>query len=337
MKYVFTLITLSLIQLLYCNLSFAEMASGVDYKLHKVKSDQGDLNLALHEYSPKAEKVKGTILLVHGSSFPSKLSFAFKLSNSSWQDYLNNHGFRVYMLDFLGYGDSDRYPEMINEEIIATPLGNLDVSAIDLQNAVNFILEKNQLDSIHLLGHSWGSNVVARYAQNHPNRVKALVLYASIYPTLDPENSVSKTNMNVPAYIETKASARLESLNNLAVHEPLLAPEMYEIWPQMWVESDPLTRSEIVRYPAGPKLDVLKLRKGIALFNPKKIQSDTLVIRGEYDHFPTHEQANHLFENLTSVTRKEYVVVDEGTHVLHLEKNRHQLYKQVLSFISELK
>ena len=52
------------------------------------------------------------VLYVHGATFPSALSIAHRFDGYSWRDALCAEGFDVWGFDFLGYGGSDRYPEM---------------------------------------------------------------------------------------------------------------------------------------------------------------------------------------------------------------------------------
>lgn len=329
----FSFITLIILAMLIAEF-FASKSSvePAQYQLFKIESHRQNLALALHRYSPRQQSIKGTILLLHGSSFPSELSFGFSMTGGSWADYLVAHGYRVYMLDFLGFGDSDRYPEMIDSLKYAKPLGQLTDVSTDVASAVSFILDKETVTSIDLLGHSWGSAVAAHYAQRDEGQIKNLVLYASIYHR---NEVLDKPLKLVPAYKDFSAIARVKSLNSLAPTTSLLANNMFEQWPEQWLTSDPLTNnSSSVRYPAGPSIDVQNLLRGKSLFNASQIKNNVLVIRGEHDKFPSNEHANRLFEDLTAAKHKQYVVIGEGTHVIHLEKNRRQLYQQVMSFLT---
>ena len=329
-------ITLIILAMLIAE-SFASKSSvePAQYQLFKIESHRKDLQLALHRYSPRRQEIKGTILLLHGSSFPSKLSFGFSMMGGSWADYLVAHGYRVYMLDFLGFGNSDRYSEMIDSLKSAKPLGQLTDASKDVARAVSFILDKETVTSIDLLGHSWGSAVAAHYAQSDEGQIKNLVLYASIYHHYQ---ALEKPVKLVPAYKDLSATARVKSLNKLAPTKSLLAKNMFDEWPQQWLASDPLTNNpSSVRYPAGPSIDVQNLLRGKWLFNASQIKNNVLVIRGEHDKFPSNEHANRLFEDLTAAKHKQYVVIGEGTHVIHLEKNRRQLYQQVMSFLINTK
>jgi hypothetical protein len=61
---------------------------------------------------PSPAEPKGAVLYIHGMSFPSALSVAWRLDGRSWRDTLCESGFEVWSLDFYGYGGSDRYFEM---------------------------------------------------------------------------------------------------------------------------------------------------------------------------------------------------------------------------------
>src|ERR1700760_5084564 len=65
-------------------------------------------------FLPAADRtgVRGSVLYIHGATFPSALSIAHRFDGKSWRDALNNAGFDVWGLDFYGFGQSDRYPEM---------------------------------------------------------------------------------------------------------------------------------------------------------------------------------------------------------------------------------
>jgi len=52
----------------------------------------------------------GTCPIRSRANFPTRLSVCFRFDGFSWMDDLSQAGFDVLSLDFLGYGDSDRYP-----------------------------------------------------------------------------------------------------------------------------------------------------------------------------------------------------------------------------------
>ena len=58
--------------------------------------------------APAADGRRRAVLYVHGLSFPSALSIAYRFDGRSWADHLTDAGFDVWALDFLGFGGSDR-------------------------------------------------------------------------------------------------------------------------------------------------------------------------------------------------------------------------------------
>jgi len=312
----------------------AQIPQNTLYRLHKLQSHTEGLEIAVHHYYSKSKNTGTPLLLLHGSSFPTKLSFAFKMSGLSWTDHLVSQGFQIYALDFIGYGDSDRYPTMRKRTQDSEPLGRaIDVVA-DVNIAVNFILHKHTLSALNLLGHSWGGAVAAKFAEQHPNKINKLIMYAGITPALRP----IKIDSNTPAYLELTPAERINKLLKLAPDpsQPLLATEVINDWGAQWLNSDPLAdNNESVIYPAGPRADIKDLLTGTPLYDPSKITANVLIVRGQYDRFPSDEQASTLFKRFTNVRAKRYQVIKAGTHVTHMEKNRMALYQTVQHFLMD--
>ncbi|HEY9569320.1 MAG TPA: alpha/beta hydrolase, partial [Thalassobaculum sp.] len=63
---------------------------------------------------------------MHGATFPSALSvryrFVTETDDRSWADALCAAGFDVWALDFLGFGDSERWPAMAGPAAAQPPL-----------------------------------------------------------------------------------------------------------------------------------------------------------------------------------------------------------------------
>ncbi|HSM38715.1 MAG TPA: alpha/beta hydrolase [Candidatus Limnocylindrales bacterium] len=98
------------------------------------------------------------VLLIHG--FPSN-SLAWKLV----MDRLDDR-YRLIAPDMVGFGRSTRKP--------ARPLDG-DTYADRLVD----LLDRLELEAVHLAGMSWGGSVAQRVALRHPARVRRLVLLAS--------------------------------------------------------------------------------------------------------------------------------------------------------------
>src|SRR5215470_20229946 len=94
-------------------------------------------------YLPPAMRRTGAprvVLYVHGATFPSALSVAHRFDGRSWRDELADAGFHVWGFDFLGFGASDRYPEMAEPAQANPPLCDAQDASAQLAAAARFIL-----------------------------------------------------------------------------------------------------------------------------------------------------------------------------------------------------
>jgi len=303
-----------------------------EIEILKIESHITGLNIALSHKIPTSPNNGTPVLFLHGSSFPSQLSFNFKMNQESWMDYLCEKGFDVYALDFLGYGNSDRYPEMDRQESMKV-IGRANEVYKDVEIAVNYITGKSGKHNVFLIGHSWGGTVAALFASLYPNRVEKLVLFATL---TERKSETKRQNIN-GSYETMTPKQRIDAMIELTPKgiSSELEMDIFESWGDLWKESDPLSKkwgTDYIKFPSGPSQDVQDLLNNKAYYDPKKIKSPTLIIRGEWDCYPNNQDAYHLFTALENAASKKYVVLEKGTHVMHLEKNRYKLYDEVLYF-----
>ncbi|WP_143067621.1 alpha/beta fold hydrolase [Niastella yeongjuensis] len=300
----------------------------------KTESRIPGLQIAIAHQAPNTLSNDYPVLFLHGSSFPAALAFNFKMDNYSWLDNLSENGYNVYALDFPGYGNSDRYPEMQHTSATGKPIGRAVDIYKDVDKAIDFIIQKTGKDKVYLIAHSWGSSVAALYATKFPQKIAKLVLFAPV--TVKQEATVApKIEYAYEAMTPSQRIAAMKSLTP-AGQTCQLTKEVFETWGNEWLQSDPLAgrfTTDSVRFPAGPTQDIEDLLHGKSYYNPAEIKVPTLIIRGEWDNYPDNDDAETLFRSLTNATEKKYVVIASGTHVMHLEKNRFQLYDEVLHFL----
>lgn len=306
-----------------------------EVEIIKIESHIKGLNIAISHKKNRTSSNTFPVVFLHGSSFPTQLSFDFKFNNESWMDNLAENGFDVYALDFLGYGESDRYPEMEIEKSSKT-VGRAEEVYKDVDKAVDYILKKTGKDKIFLIGHSWGGSVAALYASLYPNKIDKLVLFA----TITERKMETDREIIIGSYNALTPQQRIDSMLDLTPkgNIPQLEKDIIETWGPLWKNSDPLSRkynTDFVRFPSGPSQDVEDLLHNKVYYNPKKIKASTLIIRGEWDSYPNNNDAYNLFTSLENAASKKYVVIEKGTHVMHLEKSRFKLYDEVLHFLGK--
>ena len=110
-------------------------------------------------------------------------------SAAYWVDYMtkNASGFRVVLPDARGMGQSVHVPMIQPKDWVDDLLGLLDAL---------------KLDKVHLASETLGSRVATRFAADHPDRVKTLILNGAIAyssPEGDKARHASADPANMPA------------------------------------------------------------------------------------------------------------------------------------------
>src|ERR1700730_6544271 len=116
-----------------------------------------------------------TVLYVHGSTQAASSTFDLKIDQESWMDYIAGRGYDVYLVDLRGYGRSTRPPEFAKPADENPPVVRTDVAERDVADADDFILQRRRLGSLDLIGWSWGTALMGRYASEHREQVHRLL------------------------------------------------------------------------------------------------------------------------------------------------------------------
>jgi pimeloyl-ACP methyl ester carboxylesterase len=118
------------------------------------ETSDGVLRLFLRHIPARAAAVSGpqrAVLYFNGARLPSAVTVAHQIEGWSWRDDLSARGFDVWALDYLGYGQSDRYPQMKKAATAHSALGRIRPAAAQVEAAMSFILERSGLERLSLL------------------------------------------------------------------------------------------------------------------------------------------------------------------------------------------
>ncbi|OEZ63008.1 alpha/beta hydrolase [Duganella sp. HH105] len=276
----------------------------------------------------------GDVIYVHGSTFGADLSVFFAFDGRSWADELNDAGFNVWGFDFAGYGASERYPQDD-----AIPAGRLHDVQAQLHRVVRAVRERNGGRRVMLLAHSWGGSVAACYAGEHPQELSALVLFAPIVT----RSAATVAGAYVPAaagmashYPLTAWAQYRRFVEDVPRGQPqLLSEAHFQQWSTAFLASDADAASRTppaVLTPAGPQIDVRALWSGHALYDPARIGTPMLLVRGEWDSVCSDADAVRLLATLGGSV-KVCKTIPRATHLMHLESSRGLLYNAVNDFL----
>jgi pimeloyl-ACP methyl ester carboxylesterase len=297
------------------------------------------LRLFLRHLPPSqhATENKKVVLFVHGASFPSGLAAAFPVGGHSWMEYLSRAGFDSWALDFMGYGGSDRYPQMNDSITSGAPLLRTEEASEQIEVATRFIRDKARVERISIIAHSWGTLPSGLLATRQPGLLDRLVLFGPV--TLRHEQPDNDAETEAPAWNVTVDAQRKRFYGFVPFDEkPVLSASDMVLWGLAYLASDLDSANRTppsVRVPSGPLADSDLAWSGHFPYDPDKIRIPVLIIRGEWDVVTRNEDAHWLYSWLRNAPIKRDVVISRGTHVMHLESSRIQLYREVQTFLED--
>lgn len=275
------------------------------------------------------------VLYVHGATFPSALSFAYRIDGRSWMDDLQANGFDAWAFDFAGYGGSDRYPAM-NGSDMGLPLGRAPDAAAQIASVIAFICDATGKSKLSLVAHSWGSMPAGLCATRMPDRLAALCLFGPI--VWRNASGLSATDARAWRFV-TIAEQRASFYDGLPQgHAPVLFEPELAHWAPAYLatDRDSYSRSPpAVKVPGGPFADTRAAWSGNLAYEPRRIQTPTLVVRGEWDTVCNDADAQWLLARIAHPLRRD-AKIPKGTHRMHLERSREGLFLAVREFLSTI-
>ena len=224
------------------------------------------------------------------------------------------------------------------------PLVRGEVALRDIASVVDFVLQRRGISRLNLIGHSWGTALMATYATRNPAKVERLVLYAPVWIRNTPSQVLAQAGSG------SLAAYRLVTVQQTWARRMLGVPQDKQatLFPAGWFDAwaaetwaaDPKAASHnppAMRAPNGVAQDSLEYWSvGRPYFNPAEITAPTLLVLGEWDNDTPPAMAQTLFPLLVNSPGKRLVILGEGTHVIYMERNRLELFRAVQSFLDDV-
>ena len=262
---------------------------------------------------------------------------AFDVPGLSWMDALARAGYDTWALDFRGFGQSSRPPAMGKPPAANPPLTTTAEAVRDLDAAVRYITEQRGVDTISLIGWSWGGVVGGAYAAEHPARVDKLVLHGAMHgfplPMMTkPLESAPGVPKPLPAYQLAPFALTGDHWKMMMAGRELAAPASIEAVRKVFLAADPMSGDReppSIRRAMGPMVDLYSIWSDKPVYDAAKITAPVLVIAGDADSFadPT------LFCSLTHSPDRREVIIPDATHWALYERNRDVLLSETEKFL----
>ena len=287
--------------------------------------------------APAADAPTKAVLFVHGATYPGVM---FDVPTSSWLDHAVADGYSAYALDVRGYGASTRSPVLDQPAKDNPPFARAESAVADIADAIAAIRERTGVDTVDLVGWSWGTMTTGMYAASSPGTINRLVLFAPVYSCerLDRINALEDRDnphrlRPLGAYrTETAAQARERWDAEIIADDPdsWRDPAVLDRWYEQMLRDEP---ADYVRAPNGVLVDLWEAFNGRARYEAGDIDVPTLVIRATQDATAIRDDALGLFDRLGSAY-KQYDEIGRGTHFLLLERRAPQLFDRVSAFLA---
>lgn len=279
-------------------------------------------------------------LYIHGATFPSALSVGYRFEGRSWMEDLAEAGFDVWAFDFAGYGGSDRPDGFARPAEGQAPIGRANEVCAQLARVVDHIVAVTGHARIAIVAHSWGTMVAGLYASRRPDRVARLVLFGPIAQRAPQPNPNAGSPPPIGGWRTVSVAQQLERFVEDVPHghpSVLIEPSL-ATWGPAYLATDPesaLRKPEpAVKIPAGPSADIAAAWAGDLAYDPTEIAAPTLIVRGEWDHLCSDDDARWLLSRFRGRGSRD-VKIPEGAHLMHLERGRARLFAATNSFLRE--
>ena len=254
------------------------------------------------------------ILLVHGVTYSSH-EFDIDYQDYSLVRLLARNGYGVWQLDIAGFGRS--------EEVEDGFMVDSDYAAEDIHAAAETIIRETGQERIDILGWSWGTVTVSRFAAMHPEMIGRLILYAPILSGIGDYEVTEPFHHNTWEHAADDFQRRPDGSFDEYVTDPAVLE---------WFCSG-CWHYDGESSPNGGRRD-LCVEASHLLIDLTRISMPTLVICGDKDPYLNYDLVNRCLEDLPEGSALE--IIPGGSHVVYLEKPwYHDFQERLLRFLQD--
>jgi pimeloyl-ACP methyl ester carboxylesterase len=267
-------------------------------------------NVQLHLVSYQDTKAKQAmhypdILWVHGLTYSSH-QFDLNLKHYSIAREFAKKGFRVWLLDITGYGQSQKIPDGF--------IVNSNYAAQDINAAADYIIQSEKIKKINVVGWSWGTITSSRFAVEHPEKVNKLILFAPII-----------RGMGLPAPQKSYQSFSQEAalsdfqLKNGTIDSAITEPDVVKTYLQQ------VKKYDSKGSPNGGRADLFQ-SKETQLIPYQNFKTPVLFIAGDQDPYLSAKKDFTLMMHQAPKGSCSQII-QGGGHALFLEKPYSQQFQ----------
>ena len=293
--------------------SFESAGQNTAYTYEAYPLERNGVSLHLDCMKLEDAQMDKNILLIHGVTYSSH-EFDIDYEDYSLVRFLAREGYAVWRLDIAGFGQSGAVEDGF--------LPDSDYAAEDINAAVETIVRVTGQEKIDVLGWSWGTVTVSRFAAKYPEHIRKLVLYAPILTGIGAYEVAEPFHHNTWEHAADDFQRKEDGTFDYAIVDPVVLEMLCSSSWHYDRESS----------PNGGRRD-LCVDESQALIDLEKITVPTLVICGSRDPYLNYDRVYSVLDSLPEGSALE--VIDGASHVAYLEKPYHRDFQErLLSFLN---
>ncbi|MGP4014837.1 alpha/beta hydrolase [Saccharopolyspora sp. 5N708] len=289
---------------------------------------------------------RGSIVLVHGATYPTETAFNLRYQDYSYTDFLAQQGFDVYTMDMEGYGPSSRpWPmedpcnlsasdQQLVGPVTTQPCGDPSYAQVlstnqaewsALDSVVDWVRARDGVAKVNLVGWSMGGMRTGGYASSHPDKVNRLVLFAPAYSPTSPDGPPAEQPDGAPYTVSnhdqflTRWNAEVDLTQCPGQVDPGAQEQMW----QQNLAADPVAATWGEGFLRRP----MSVNTGWNQPAAARVGAPTLLIAGDLDRTVPPESVYQLYSDLGS-REKLYLQVHCGSHFM-LAESQYRMLQQV--------
>ena len=310
-----------------------------------VDSEPG-IRIFVREIKASMHEELGTpVLLLHGGGPGSLPNFDPTIPNYSLAEDIASVGHIVYMMDVRGFGNSTKPAALDSTDAKAPPAVSSDEAVKDISAVVDWILRRSKESKAALVGLGAGGNWAALYTAKNSDKVSHLVLLNVLYGVKAPwkPGKAFEDPKNPGAFNPAAGAFFLADARTLMADWDRAIPDGDKSkWrdPRVAVAYVKLALADAtaagIRIPGAFRKEHFEMSQGKKFWDAKDILVPTLYVRGTLDDWSRPEDLQALHAELVNAPKKQFVVMHDATHFLHLdrpEKGRAAFIQELLVFL----